>query len=137
MQMVAATWAVIALLGSGLVAVLIDSRTSRRSIVADIRTEIRQVDTGLRTDMAQLRTEFRTEFRQVDSGLRHDMAQLRTELRTEMAQLGTSVDARFDEVAGQFHDFQQQLQAMAGDIHRIDGVMAVVAQQSHTHTTAA
>ncbi len=77
---------------------LAEMRAEQRGEIAEVRTEIANLDTRLSTHIAELRTEQRTQAAEVraeianlDTRLSTQIAELRTEQRTQTAEVRTEI----------------------------------------------
>ena len=106
----AATWALIGIVTTGLVAFMVDARSGRRHLGDQL---------GLRVDrsIADLRTVMDARFDGVDQ--RFD-----------------SVDRRLNAVDRRLDTMERRIHTLNGDLRDIKGQVAVVRQQSHTHPAA-
>ena len=55
--------------------------------IDQLRTDMRELRSGMQTEMAELRSGMQTEMRELRSGMQTEMAELRSEMRTEMREL--------------------------------------------------
>ena len=61
-----------------------DKARKAAEAVAESRTQMQSLDSGLRSEMQQLRSELRSEMQSLDSGLRSEMQSLGSGLRSAM-----------------------------------------------------
>ncbi len=106
----AATWALIGIVTTGLVAFMVDARSGRRHLGDQIELRMDRSITDLRTVMD-------ARFDAVDQ--RFD-----------------AVDQRFNAVDRRLDTMEQRIHTLNGDVRDIKGQVAVVRQQAHTHPAA-
>ena len=110
----AATWALIGIVTTGLVAFMVDARSGRRHLGDQIELRMDRSITNLRTVM--------------DRSI--------TDLRTVMDARFDAVDQRFNAVDRRLDTMEQRIHTLNGDVRDIKGQVAVVRQQAHTHPAA-
>ena len=120
----AATWALIGLVTTGLVAFMVDARSGRRHLGDQLELRVDR-------SIADLRTVMDARFDSVDQ--RFDSVDQRFD---SVDQRFDSVDQRFDSVDRRLDTMEQRIHTLNGDVRDIKGQVAVVRQQSHTHPAA-
>ena len=117
----AATWALIGIVTTGLVAFMVDARSGRRHLGDQIELRMDRVEHRVDRSITNLRTV-------MDRSI--------TDLRTVMDARFDAVDQRFNAVDRRLDTMEQRIHTLNGDVRDIKGQVAVVRQQAHTHPAA-
>lgn len=113
-----------------MVAIWRDARTHTDQGLAQVRAEVRDVQTGIRdlraevrADNQRLREEARADMASFRTEIRTDMASLRTEIRADMQDLRTEVRADLAEVKSDVAGLRKDVQSLTERTSRLEGAI--------------